>query len=104
MATTLRQRYGKEKVQVVVSRFDTGSPIAQADVERVTAGPVTHTFPSDYRLAVEALNHGKPIVVDGGSKLAESLVAFTRRLSGSKEKKERSAKSGGLFGRLTGRG
>jgi len=104
MAATLRQRYGKEKVQVVVSRFDTGSPITEADVARVTGGGVSHTFPSDYRLAVEALNHGKPIVADGGSKLSDSLVAFTRRLGGDAEKKQRSVKSGGILGRLTGRG
>lgn len=104
MATTLRQRYGKEKVQVVVSRYNTSSPIAEADVARVTGGAVSHMFPSDYRLAVEALNHGKPLVLDDSNKLSGSLAAFTRRLSGLTEKKDKTAKSGGLFGRLTGRG
>jgi pilus assembly protein CpaE len=104
MATTLRQRYGKDKVHVVVSRYDTASPIGEGDVARVTGGTVSHTFPSDYRLAVEALNQGKPIVLDDASKLSGSLAAFTGRLSGITEKKERSVKSGSLFGRLTGRG
>ena len=104
MATTLRQRYGKEKLQVVVSRYDAASPITEADVARVTGGAVTHMFPSDYRLAVEALNRGKPLVVDDTSKLSGSLTAFARRLSGLSEQKDKTAKSGGLLGRLTGRG
>ncbi len=104
MATTLRQRYGKDKVQVVVSRYDSASPIAEADVARVTGGAVSHMFPSDYRLAVEALNHGKPLVLDDSSKLSGSLTAFTRRLGGHTEKRDKTPKSSGLFGRLTGRG
>ena len=65
---------------------------------------MNHTFPSDYRLAVEALNQGRPIVLEDGSKLGASLSAFTRTLAGVAQKQQRAAKPGGIFGRLTGRG
>jgi pilus assembly protein CpaE len=103
MATTLRQRYGKDRVQVVVSRYDTASAIAQQDVERATGGAIHHTFPSDYRLAVDALNRGCPLVVENHSKLAGSLTGFARALAGMSEKSERPSKPTGLLGRLTGR-
>ena len=104
IATTLRQRYGKDHVQVVVSRFDAASPIAQEDVERVVGGSVRHLIPSDYRRALEALNRGCPVVTENHNKLSGSLVGFANRLAGiAAEKKPESEKPGGLFGRLTGR-
>jgi pilus assembly protein CpaE len=104
IATTLRQRYGKDHVQVVVSRFDAASPIAQEDVERVVGGSVRHLIPSDYRRALEALNRGCPVVLENHNKLSGSLVGFANRLAGiAPQKKEESDKPAGLFGRLTGR-
>lgn len=104
IATTLRQRYGKDHVQVVVSRFDAASPIAQEDVERVVGGSVRHLIPSDYRRALEALNRGCPVVLENHNKLSGSLVSFANRLAGiAAQKKEESDKPAGLFGRLTGR-
>ena len=105
MATALRQRYGKEHVQVVVSRHDTVSEIAPEDIERVTGGSVRHTFPSNYRLAVDALNKGRPLVIENHNKLAASLVGFAKSLAGVTSTAEPSdTKSGsGLIGRLTGR-
>jgi hypothetical protein len=66
---------------------------------------VRFLFPSNYRLAVEALNKGRPIVIENHNKLAASLVGFAGALSGSTEKREApEPKSGaGIFGRLTGR-
>lgn len=104
MATTLRQRYGKDRVQVVVSRYDSASPIADADVARVTGVAIQHHFPSDYRLAVDALNRGRPLVVANHSKLAGSLIGFARSLAGAHLQAEKPApKQAGLLGRLTGR-
>jgi pilus assembly protein CpaE len=104
IATTLRQRYGKDHVQVVVSRFDSASPIAQEDVERVVGGSVRHLIPSDYRRALEALNRGCPIVLENHNKLSGSLVGFADRLAGVvPQKKEEPEKPGSIFGRLTGR-
>jgi pilus assembly protein CpaE len=101
LALTLRQRYGKDRVSVVINRFDRGAEIAREDVERVTGGTVRHVIPSDYRVALEGLNKGQPVVVENGTRLAGSFAALAKTLAGlegtSEPKPERSV---GLFGRL----
>ena len=46
----LRQRYGRERVQIVVTRYDTVSEIGQEDIERATGGamstPVSKQLPA----------------------------------------------------------
>jgi Flp pilus assembly CpaE family ATPase len=54
ISARLRQRYGKERLSVVVSRYDQQAEIGQDDVEKVLGSPVAHTFPSNYR-RLEAL-------------------------------------------------
>jgi pilus assembly protein CpaE len=49
IAGTLRQRYGKDRVKIVISRFDKQAEIGAEDVERVVGSPVKYTVPSDYR-------------------------------------------------------
>jgi pilus assembly protein CpaE len=82
MATALRQRYGRERVPVVVSRFDQVAEIGRKDIERVIGGPIADVFPSNYRHAIEALNHGRPLVLDNQNKLAAAYTAFARGLIG----------------------
>ncbi len=48
MTAALEQRYGKERVDVVISRFDPGAEIGQADVERAIRRPIVHLFPNNY--------------------------------------------------------
>jgi pilus assembly protein CpaE len=101
LATMLRQRYGKDRLSVVVSRFDQLSEIGQDDVEKVLGTPVTHTFPSNYRLALQALNTGRPVVLDNHNRLAASLTGFARSLTGPEQTAPN--RPPGLLGRLTGR-
>lgn len=97
LAGRLGQRHGKDRVQVVVTRHDKQSEIRHEDVERVLGASVTHTFPSDYRLTMAALNKGRPIVLDNHSKLAASFKSFSHQLAGLKAT-EQSEASGGWFG------
>ncbi len=99
LAATLRQRYGRERVKVLLSRSDRQADIGFADVERVIGTDIAYTFPSDYRLAVQALNRGRPLVLDGDSELAESFRNFAEQLSGGKRREPAPAR-GGLLGRL----
>ncbi len=104
MAMSLRQRYGHDRLQVVVSRYDTTAAIGQEDIERVTGGAIDHLFPSNYRLAVDALNRGCPIVVENHNKLAGALVGFARSLAGGASMSDEEApRPAGLLARLTGR-
>ena len=82
VSDALSRRYSREKVQVLVSRFDKGSDIMTRDIEQAVHTSVRCTFPSDYRLALQALHDGRPFVLDGTTKLGSSVLAFARDLAG----------------------
>jgi pilus assembly protein CpaE len=96
IATALRQRYGKEKITVVVSRADRLADIGHEDVERAVGSAVKHSFPSDYRRALQALNKGTPVAFDNHNELAGSLTSFARALAGI-EKPTKERKPAGRF-------
>jgi pilus assembly protein CpaE len=101
LATALRQRYGKDRVNVVVTRFDPTAEIGRSEVERVMGGKVVHVFPSNYRVALGALNTGRPVVLDNHNKLAGAFEAFVRGLQRDPARAEVGpSRSPGLFGRL----
>jgi pilus assembly protein CpaE len=82
MAATLRQRHGKDKLTVVMSRPDRHAAIGHEDVERAVGVKVRHTFPGDYRRALEALNKGRPLALDNQHELSGSLERLARSLAG----------------------
>ena len=82
VASLLRQRYGKERVHMAVSRYDSRAEIGQDDVERVAGLPVWAVLPSDYRRAVASANSGEPIVMEAGNRLAKVIQQFATRLAG----------------------
>ena len=98
LATALRQRYGRDKVLIVVSRSDQQAVIRHSDIERATGGEVAYTFPSDYRAALQALNKGRPLAFDNHSELSGSLKRFALELAGIKNE---AAPRSGFLGRLT---
>ena len=102
-AATLKQRYGQARLSVVLARTDRRAEIGLEDVERTVGVEITHTIPSDYRLALQAMNKGRPIVLEGSNELASAFKAFARELAGvpeSTKEKETKARATGLFGRL----
>jgi pilus assembly protein CpaE len=102
MAGLLRHRYGRDKVKVILTRSDRQADIGHADVEKAIGLSVVHTFPSDYRVALNALNKGRPLALDTQNELSQSFRQFAQELSGLRPKRD-AAKSAGLFGRLTQR-
>jgi Flp pilus assembly CpaE family ATPase len=104
MAAALRQRYGKDRVTVVVSRFDSVAEIGRKEIERVMGGPIAQVFPSDYRLALGALNIGRPLVLDNHNKLAASFASFARGLAtNGRAEPKGDQRPSGLFSRFTSR-
>ena len=95
----LRERYGRDKVALVLSRSDRDADISQADVEKAAGCAVSHTFPSNYRVALQALNKGRPVALDNHNDLSASFRRFAQHLAGVRPARE--GKSSGLFGRLT---
>ena len=104
MASALRKRYGHDRVMVIVSRFDKQADIGQADIEKVVGAKVMHVLPSDYRLALQALNRGRPLTLDNHNKLSAGLNSLARDLARLDSEPKQSAHAGaGVFGRLTRR-
>ena len=99
LAAMLRERYGRDKVGVVLTRSDRQADIGHADVEKAIGLTVAHTFPSDYRVALQALNKGRPLALDNHNVLSASFKKFAHHLSGERPDRE-SERSSGLFGRL----
>jgi len=103
LAAALEQRYGKDRVTVVITRFDATSEIGQPQVERVVGRPVTSVFPNNYPVALAALNSGRPLTLDNHTKLAAAYTDFARQLSGIRAERSESAKPSGLLSFLGGR-
>lgn len=103
MVGALRQRYGKDRVKVVVSRYDPNAGIGRDDIEKALGLRVGHVLPSDYRRAVEALNSGLPLSLGNHSHLAGSFRALARDLAGLTGPEEPSRSRGGLLGLFSGR-
>ncbi len=103
VAAGLRQKFGTDRVRIVVNRYDRSAEIGSADLERAVGSRIGHTFPSNYRLAIDALNKGRPLVIDNHNKLASSFAAYARSLSGAGTEATPADRSAGLLGRLTGR-
>jgi pilus assembly protein CpaE len=99
VAAMLRERYGRDKVGVVLTRSDRQADIGHADVEKAVGLAVAHTFPSDYRIALQALNKGRPLALDNHNDLSAAFKRFALELSGESPDRQ-SGRSSGLFGRL----
>jgi pilus assembly protein CpaE len=105
MAAMLRERYGQGRLSLILARTDRRAEIGLDDVERTVGLEISHSFPSDYRLALQAMNKGRPIALDPQSELASAFITFARMLSGTtlKKQKEEKTRPESLFGRLAPR-
>jgi pilus assembly protein CpaE len=98
IAATLRQRYGKDRVRVVISRYDKQAEIGIDDVQRVVGSPVKYTVPSDYRVALTSLNKGRPVALDKDNKLTPAFKDLAFELAGIRVEKSVEQKSRPFFG------
>jgi pilus assembly protein CpaE len=102
MAAVLRRRYSGDKVSIVLSRTDRHAEIAHEDVERAVGSELTHVFPSDYRVALQALNKGRPLALENHSELSGSFKKFALQLAVVRPEPAAAPRTG-LLGRLTQR-
>ena len=101
-AAILRQRYGSQRIKVVINRHDKSGTVSAKDVARVIGEPIAHLIPSDYRLAVEAVNVGRPIVLDD-SRLSKALRHVAVELTSLGKPEARQSQPSGVLGRLSWR-
>lgn len=85
VAAILRQRYGKDRVVAVVSRYDPRAEIGQEDIERVVGLPVRATLPSDYRKVIASANAGRPLIAENHSRLAGAVRQLATSLAQRRE-------------------
>jgi len=101
----LRQRYGGERISVLINRTDRQSEIAPEDIEKALKMRIGHAFPSDYRAAIAALNKGEPLAKTTRGRLASSIHAFAQTLGPPRDKgrpeKTPASESSRIFGWLT---
>lgn len=101
IAAGLRQRYGDARLGLVLTRTDRRAEIGHDDVERTVGIEISHTIPSDYRLALAAMNKGRPLVLDRQGELAKAFTAVARSIAGRQPADAAAAPADRLFGRLT---
>ena len=101
MTKRLRQRYGKDRVLVVLNRKDNHSEIRYEDVEQALEGPLAHAFPSDYHVTMEAVTRGRPVVLTNHTGLASAYERFARSLAGLKIEKAEAQPSRSWWNPLT---
>lgn len=100
-ATTLKQRYGPARLSMILARTDRRAEIGLDDVERTVGLDSSHTIPNDYRQALQAMNKGRPVVLDGVSEMATAFKSFARDIAGVPDTgKVQKPRSTGLFSRL----
>ena len=101
MANSLQQRYGSDRVNVVITRYDDGAEIGKDDLERVVGRQVGYVFPNNYPVTISSLNKGRPLVLDNHTKLASAFTNFARSLAGMPA--PRQEEKSGLMALLGGR-
>ena len=82
--------YSKDKIRLVVNRFEKGSEIKLEDVERSLGVATFKTLPNSYEAVASAVNHGRPIasfarnnpVAKGLQELAHALIRPSTEGSG----------------------
>jgi pilus assembly protein CpaE len=79
-----RLGYSKEKVCVVVNRFQSGEVLSPGDAEEVLKAPIFFKLPNEYRVASAALTNGVPVAeFDPGSKLGAAFGQLAGKLGGA---------------------
>ena len=67
----------------ILSRTDRHAEIGREDIEKaVGSTSVAHAFPSDYRVALQALNKGAAVALDNHNELSASFKRFAHRPAG----------------------
>jgi pilus assembly protein CpaE len=96
----LRQRYGSDRISLLVNRSDKHSDISISDIEKAVNAKVKHVFPSEYKPALAAANHGQPLARSTEGRLAASFHEFVRTLT-KPEKPVAADETRRMFGWLT---
>jgi len=98
-ALPLLQRvvHGKDRINLLLNRFDKGGDVTTKEVERSLGIPVYATLSNDYEAVIRSVNTGKPVVMNGTSAYSQDLNRLGSLITGVKPQQTPS----GAFQRLT---
>lgn len=89
--------YREDKIKLVLNRYHRNFGISVSDLEKTAEKKITHIVPEDSRTVIDAVNRGKPFVLNSpNSSVSKSIYNITDAILGSEERKS-------MFGRWIGR-
>lgn len=73
--------YRREKLHVVLNRYDSSSSLDTAEFERVLGQPVVHRIPNSHEIVNESINQGLPVLqMARSSAISKCLVEWVNTL------------------------
>jgi pilus assembly protein CpaE len=91
--------YGKEKIRLIVNRFERGGKLGLADLQKAVNVDIALTIANNYQAASDSVNQGIPVVqLSRKSSVSKNLQELSTQLVGANR-----ASSKSLFGRMFGR-
>jgi pilus assembly protein CpaE len=96
-----RMGYKKEKIKLLINRYQKSLEIRSKDIEETLSFPVYWFFPNDWPTIMNSVNSGMPLSTVNHSEIASSFAAFVRQVAGIQTQKLPDKKKGilGLFGK-----
>jgi len=101
-----RLRYDKEKIKIIVSRYDAKGHLTIEDVEKNLGCPVMHCLANDYLTVISAINSGQPVAkISSKTRIAKGFeeledLAVNHFVKKVKDKDDGKSQSGFLSGIL----
>jgi pilus assembly protein CpaE len=96
-----RMGYKKEKIKLLINRYQKSLEIRSKDIEDTLSFPVAWFFPNDWPTIMNAVNSGVPLSTVNHSEIAGSFAAFVQQVASLQPQKQPEKKRGllGLFGK-----
>jgi pilus assembly protein CpaE len=96
-----RMGYKKEKIKLLINRYQKSLEIRSKDIEETLSFPVYWFFPNDWPTIMNSVNSGMPLSTVNHSEIAGSFASFVRQVAGIQPQKLPDKKKGflGLFGK-----
>jgi pilus assembly protein CpaE len=96
-----RMGYKKEKIRLLINRYQKSLEIRSKDIEETLNFPVYWFFPNDWPTIMNAVNSGVPLSTVNHTEIAGSFTSFVQQIAGIQPQKAPEKRKGllGLFGR-----
>ncbi|HKL10373.1 MAG TPA: AAA family ATPase [Clostridia bacterium] len=89
--------YRDDKIRLILNRYHRNFGINVSDLEKTTEKKISHIVPEDSRTIIDAVNKGKPFVLNNpGSSVTKSIYNIVDDIMGKDEKKS-------MFGKWIGK-